>query len=468
MQMKFFFVTALISLIVCTAHSQITLPPIIGDNMLLQKNSEVKLWGHSEKKSEVKVTTSWNNKSYQTKTDKQGHWILSVATPTAGGNYSITITDGTSLTINKILIGDVWYCSGQSNMEMQLQGMTASQPIKGSNDVIARAYKNKKMRVFTVHFGKDGEGADKAYSGKWQEIDSATASEFSAIGYWFGSQLSDALDIPIGMICSAKGGTRIEQWSNKEDLDTFTANELHSKTEGNSGLYSQLVKPISQYSVKGFLWYQGESNWDSNPSSYGTIFEKMIARWRSDWNGANLPFYFVEVAPMKNLAAVELRMGQYKVAQNMTSVGMASTIDVGEPECIHPSDKETVAKRLAYLALSKTYGFSGIRSDNPSFKECIVKSDGKIWIEFTHADFGFYPRNNIDGFEVAGADMVFKPVKADAIYVRELDKNFIQIDASEIDSPQYLQYCYHSWTKGTLYNTFDLPVLAFRTELPVK
>lgn len=192
----------------------------------------------------------------------------------------------------------------------------------------------------------------------------------------------------------------------------------------------------------------------------------MIARWRSDWNGAELPFYFVEVAPMKNLAAVELRMEQYKVAQNMASVGMASTIDVGEPECIHPSEKEIVAKRLAYLALSKTYGFSGIRADNPSFKECIVKSDGKVWIEFTHADLGFYPRNNIEGFEVAGADMVFKPVKGDAIYVRELDKNFIQIEASEVDSPQYLQYCYHPWAKGTLYNTFDLPVLAFRTKLP--
>lgn len=187
--MKRFFAIALTLLIVCVVHSQITLPPIIGDNMLLQQNSEVKLWGYSEKKSEVKVTTSWNNKSYHTKTDKQGHWLLSVDTPSAGGNYSITITDGTPLTINNILIGDVWHCSGQSNMEMQLQGMTASQPIKGSNDAIATAYKNKKMRVFTVHFGKDGEGPDKAYSGKWQVIDSATAAEFSAIGYFFGSQI---------------------------------------------------------------------------------------------------------------------------------------------------------------------------------------------------------------------------------------------------------------------------------------
>lgn len=130
----------------------------------------------------------------------------------------------------------------------------------------------------------------RPYAGKWEIVDSATAADFSAIGYFFGRTLSDVLDIPIGMICSAKGGTRIEQWSSKIDLDTFTANERHSTTSGNSALYNQLVKPISQYGIKGFLWYQGESNWDSNPKSYGPVFEKMIARWRSDWGQGELPF----------------------------------------------------------------------------------------------------------------------------------------------------------------------------------
>lgn len=448
-------------------YARITLPPILGDNMLLQQNSDVKLWGKSDK-SKVTVTTSWDGKTYQTKTDDQGNWLVKVTTPTAGGDYFITLTDGEAITINNILIGDVWYCSGQSNMEMQLKGMTASQPIVGSNDAIATAAKLKKMRIFTVAFGSEGEGADKPYAGKWEIVDSATAADFSAIGYFFGRTLSDVLDIPIGMICSAKGGTRIEQWSSKIDLDTFTANERHSTTSDNSALYNQLVKPISQYGIKGFLWYQGESNWDSNPKSYGPVFEKMIARWRSDWGQGELPFYFVEVAPMEHLASVDLRMEQYKVAKKVPFVAMASTIDVGEPHCIHPCQKEVVAKRLAYIALAKTYGMSGIRADNPSFKECRITGNGKIWIEFDHAEYGFYPRNNIEGFEIAEADGVFRPVKAYPVYVRELDKNFIQIDITEITNPKYVRYCYQPWVKGSLYNTFGLPVLAFSEEIPNK
>lgn len=464
--MKKTFLLLLLNILVCSIYPRITLPPILGDNMLLQQQSRVKLWGSSDKKSEVKITASWDGKEYRTKTDREGNWSVEIVTPEAGENYSITISDGEALTINNILIGDVWYCSGQSNMEMQLQGMTASQPVAGANEAISTAFKMKKMRIFTVAFGADGEGADKEYAGKWEIVDSSTAAKFSAIGYFFGRTLTDVLDIPIGIICSAKGGTRIEQWSDKADLDSFSPSELNKATVGNSGLYKQLVKPISQYNIKGFLWYQGESNWESNPVSYGAIFEKMIARWRSDWGQNNLPFYFVEVAPMKHIASVELRESQYRVARAVPFVGMASTIDVGEPECIHPSQKEIVAKRLSYIALSKTYGMSGIRSDNPYYKECRVNEDGKIWIEFNNAEFGFYPRNNIEGFEVAEADGVFKPVAADAVYIRELDKNFIQIENPEKTDIKYVRYCYLPWVKGALYNTFDLPVLSFSAELP--
>jgi sialate O-acetylesterase len=451
----------------CGAYSRITLPPVIGDNMLLQQQSKVKLWGKSDRKSEIKVTTGWDAMNYSTVTDKHGNWLVVVTTPVAGGDYSIVITDGDELVINNVLIGDVWYCSGQSNMEMPLKGMTASQPVIGANDAIAAAAKMKKMRVFTVAFGAEGEGVDKPYSGKWEIVNSETAADFSAIGYFFGRNLSDMLDIPIGMICSAKGGTRIEQWSDMVDLDTFSPHELNSNVIGNSGLYLQLVKPITQYAIKGFLWYQGESNWESNPGSYGAIFEKMIARWRIEWGQGELPFYFVEVAPMRHLASVELREGQYRVARSVPSVAMASTIDVGEPECIHPGQKEVVAGRLSCIALSKTYGMSGIRADNPSFKECWINQDGKIWIEFNHAEYGFFPRNDIDGFELAGSTGIFKPVKADAVYIRELDKNFIQIDGNEVDAPSQVRYCYQPWVKGTLYNTFNLPVLSFCSKLPV-
>lgn len=262
------------------AHSKITLPPIIGDNMLLQQQTDVKLWGKSDKKGEVKIKTSWDGKSYHTTIDNQGSWHVNITTPEAGGDYSITLNDGDELTIKNILIGDVWYCSGQSNMEMQLKGMTASQPIVGANEAIATAIKLKKMRIFTVAFGTEGEGAGLPYSGKWEIVDSETAADFSAFGFFFGRYLSDVLDIPIGMICSAKGGTRIEQWSDMDDLNSLPKDKLHETTVGNSGLYQQLVKPITQYAIKGILWYQGSSNWASNPQHYGTIMETMIARWR--------------------------------------------------------------------------------------------------------------------------------------------------------------------------------------------
>ncbi|MCD8177780.1 MAG: GDSL-type esterase/lipase family protein, partial [Tannerellaceae bacterium] len=448
-------------------NAQISLPPIIGDHMVLQQQSKVKLWGRSGNGKKVQVTTGWDNKTYRTQSGPRGNWEVEVTTPVAGGTYSITITDGTPLTLHNILIGDVWYCSGQSNMEMPLKGMTASQPVTGANEAIATAVKNKKMRLFTVRFGPEGEGPDKPYTGKWEIVDAATAAGFSAIGYFFGQYLTDVLDIPVGMICSAKGGTRIEQWSAQTDLDTFASHELNSTTAGNSGLYRQLVKPLSNYNIKGILWYQGESNWQSNPSTYGAIFEKMITRWRTDWNNQELPFYFAEVAPMKQLASVQLREEQYRIARTVPHVAMASTIDVGEPECIHPAQKEIVARRLAWIALAKTYGQTGIRADNPSFRSCYRTADGKIHIEFNHAEYGFTPpRNNIEGFEIAGPDSLFVPVTAHAVYIRETGTNVIEIENTGIANPRYVRYGYYPWVKGSLYNTFDLPVLSFSAEIP--
>lgn len=449
-------------LLIGSAHAKITLPPILGDNMLLQQQCEVKLWGKSDRKSPISLTTGWDGRHYRATPDKEGNWIVKVFTPPAGGTYSITFSDDKNkLTINNILIGEVWHCSGQSNMQMPLKGMTASQPVTGSNDAIFMAARMKKMRIYTVKSGPNG-----TYTGSWEVVTPNTAAEFSAIGYFFAACLINALDIPVGMICTARGGTRIEVWSAKADLDTFRPEELNSITPGNSKLYNQLVKPISQYTIKGFLWYQGESNRLSNPVSYGEIFRKMIFRWRSDWGQGELPFYFVEVAPMNKTSSVELRESQYRVARTVPGVAMASTIDVGEPDCIHPSQKEVVAKRLAYIALSRTYGLTAIRSDNPTFRECIRKEGGKLWIGFDYAEYGFYPRSDIEGFEVAGADSIFRKVRADAIYVREADRNYIQISTSDIVKPKYVRYCYLPWLKGTLYNTYGLPVLAFSTEIP--
>lgn len=457
--MKKRILTALLALAgMLPAGAKVTLPPLFGDNMVLQQSAEVKIWGASDRRGAVEVTTGWNGKKYKAPVDASGHWEVRIGTPQAGGPYTLTLSDGERTVLNNILIGEVWLCSGQSNMEMPLKGFTASQPTEGAGEAIATAYKHKELRLFTVERIPSG-----VYTGRWEVCSAQSAADFSAVGFFFGRYIQDVLGVPVGMICSAVGGSRIEEWMDREYLAKYRPDQLFGTAEQGGGLYRAGIKPIAGYGLRGFLWYQGEANWEKNPGNYQNLMTDLVECWRRDWNDDTLPFYFTEVAPF-HTATVGLREAQYAAMNSIPHSGMASTIDIGEQYCIHPARKEEIGHRLAFWALAKTYGIDGIRYKNPAYKSHSVDQD-KVVVEFDDAELGFSPRNGIMGFEAVYKDGRIVPVPGDAVYIREKDLNVIELRPADLADVETIRYCYHPWVVGRLYNTFGLPVLSFSVNL---
>ncbi|MCK5104694.1 MAG: sialate O-acetylesterase, partial [Cyclobacteriaceae bacterium] len=351
----------LIILVLCTTtlKAEIKLPAIFGDHMVLQQNTNASIWGKATPRQTVQVVTSWESETYSTKSDKEGNWKLKVKTPIAGGPYTITISDDTSLTLNNVLIGEVWVCSGQSNMQMTMSGYR-NQPILGSNEAIALS-KNKSIRLFTVERNKSLEQLQD-FSGSWGECTPGNVSEFSATAYFFGRMIEEALDVPVGLICSSWGGTRIEPWMSENGFNKFNWVTLPDKNQTGdfsqqtpTVLYNAMIKPMVGYAIKGGLWYQGESN-RNEPDHYRELMPGLVENWRNEWGIGDFSFYYTQIAPFdygsKGINSALLREAQLKASTAIPNIGMASLMDVGEKHNIHPADKEAAGERLAYLALA--------------------------------------------------------------------------------------------------------------------
>ncbi len=244
--------------------AEVKLPVIFGDHMVLQQQTDAAIWGTATARSKVEVITSWNNQSYSTKADSDGKWKLKVKTPEAGGPFSITISDGETLQLNNVLIGEVWVCSGQSNMQMTMNGYH-NQPILGSNQAIATSTNNT-IRLITIERDKSLERLDD-FSGKWMECNPESVGNFSATAYFFGRMIQQALDVPVGLICSSWGGTRIEPWISESGIKNFDWVNLPDKKQAGdfnqqtpTVLFNAMIAPMVGFAIKGGLWYQGESN----------------------------------------------------------------------------------------------------------------------------------------------------------------------------------------------------------------
>jgi len=245
-------------------NAEIKLPAIFGNNMVLQQQTDAAIWGTSSVNKSVEVTTSWNSKSYTTQSDARGNWKLKVATPAAGGPYSITISDGNPLILENILIGEVWILSGQSNMQMPMKGYL-NQPILGANEAIATS-RNKSIRFFTVVRNKSLTNLED-FAGEWLECEPENLVEFSAAGYFFGQMIHQALDVPVGLVNSSWGGTRIEPWISEMGIKKFDWVKLPEKSskvdfsqQTPTVLFNAMISPMVGLAVRGALWYQGESN----------------------------------------------------------------------------------------------------------------------------------------------------------------------------------------------------------------
>jgi sialate O-acetylesterase len=457
-------------------HAKVTLPSILGDNMILQQQSLVKIWGKAKEKTNVTVKTSWNDNVYAVTSNEKGDFVAEIATPAANNMpYKISITDGEEIILKNILIGEVWFCSGQSNMEMPVKGFPG-QPVKGSFDVIAKASATMPIRMYTTdsengkwvrQFSKQPQ---TDCNGRWLENTPENVANISAVGYYFARYIQSALNVPVGIIVSSWGGSKVEAWMSREAFATFpeidlsflnNREEVKNPTQTPVVLFNAKIAPLTRFAIRGFLWYQGESN-RGNTDQYARLMPAFVKDLRAQWNIGDFPFYFVQIAPhnydgVERTSAARLREVQEQNMRDIPHSGMVTTMDIGDPLLIHPADKETVGNRLAYWALADTYkklnfGYA------PTYKAMEVK-DSTIVVSFNHAEQGICPTKiEIKGFEIAGDDRVFVPATA----VENGGK--IVVSSEKVSKPVAVRYLYKNFAEATVFNVFGIPASPFRTD----
>ena len=454
----------------------VELPEIISDNAVLQQKSDVKLWGWSKPGRTVTVTPSWSEgKSYIAKADKKtGCWEVNVATPGASFTpQSVSFDDGDKpARIDNVLIGEVWFCSGQSNMEMPLRGFWC-QPVEGAAQAIAYSGKYPGVRMATVPKRASYTPQDRV-EGKWKTSSPSNAAEFSALAYFFATSLSDILDVPVGIISCAYGGSKVEGWMPKSKLDTYPgwdmakeqADSTINEWERIGVMYNAMLRPVLGYTVKGFLWNQGESNVGRH-DEYPQHQKDMVEIWRQEWGLGELPFYFVELPGWKygngeETAAALFRECQHRAAEITPNSGIVCTTDLMYPyelEDIHARQKKPIGERLAFMAANRTYGIEGIPSSYPSFKSVDLQGD-KAVVHFNNADAGLNPNMNLPGFEVAGEDRIFYPATA----TEDWDARTVTVTSDKVSDIKAVRYCFHNFAIGQLKDMNGMPLIPFRTD----
>lgn len=454
--------------------AKVDLPDIFSDNMVLQQQTDARLWGWSEPGAKVTVGTSWSGNAVTVDADKNGKWTATVKTPAASyAPQTLTIADKDGqVKLSNVLIGEVWFCSGQSNMEMPLDGFDNC-PIAGANEVIATSAQYKGIRMATVEKNGQLSPVDRC-QGKWKVCNPENSPRFSATAFFFARMVNSVLDVPVGIINCSWGGTMVEGWLPRDTVAKYPDIDLKRdirKEEPHDWwhylsptlMYNGMLRPLEGYTIKGFLWYQGESNVGKH-KTYAQRLKTMVDLWRKEWGQGELPFYFVEIAPFgkyEGRASAFLREAQYKAQSLIANSAMVSTNDLVEPyeaENVHPKDKRSVGSRLAYQALAKTYNIKGIEADCPAYKSMEVKGDTVV-LSFVHADNGFNRMKGMEGFEVAGADHEFYPAKAEL-----LGKNQIVVVCDKVSSPVSVRYAFHDYSPGNVANLRGLPLVPFRTD----
>lgn len=459
--------------IAASLQAKVTLPSFFGDNMVLQQNADVAVWGTTDKGPKtVTVAPSWTRTKYKVTADAAGKWFLRIPTPSAGGPYSISFNDGDKLTISNVLLGEVWFCSGQSNMEMPMNGFD-SQPVEGGTDAILGAKPSVPIRMCTIKRKASLVPVDTSV-GSWEENTPEAVAGTSATAYFFATRLHEVLGVPVGLLITDWGGSHIEAWINRETLEAGFKEEFDlAFLEGSEVpkkphhkpclLFNGQVAPLVPFTFKGMLWYQGESN-RLHPEQYTRLQPAYVKMMREVFENPEAPFYFVQIAPYKYDNPDDIDVGIFNLAQEKTlalipNSGMAATVDVGEFGTIHPCKKKQVGDRLAFQALVKTYGIKGIEADAPTFKS-VVFQDGMALVTMNAGPRGISPRGqDLTGFELAGEDGVWYPATARVSKVYNL-----KVTSEHVPAPVKVRYCMHDWSVGTVFNGFGIPALPFTTD----
>lgn len=459
--------------------AKVKLPHVLASNMVLQQDSNVKLWGKAKPNAKLSVKTSWDNKTYKTTVANDSTWLVTVKTPKADNKaYQIVFNDGEKTQLDNILMGEVWFCSGQSNMEMPMRGFDR-QPLRGTNAIIAKQKPTTPIRMFITDskkgswFRQFSKTPQADCYGEWLDNRPENVSVTSAAAYFFATYLQDVLDTPVGLIVSTLGGAKVEPWMSREAISQFKDIKLDILNNDKKPniwqdpcvLYNAKIAPFLNYNIKGFLWYQGESN-RNNADQYRYLMEAFVKDLRGKWGLGELPFYFVQIAPYRYgnpdaTDAAKLREVQALNAKEIPNSGMVCTLDIGAPNFIHPVDKETVGTRLALLALGQTYGRKGFGYLTPTYKS-MEKKDGKIYINMDNAPYGgVCPMwTSLKGFEIAGEDKVFHPAFAEV----EEKTCRLAVSSKDVPNPVAVRYCYHNYAEASVFNLYGLPLAPFRTD----
>ncbi len=456
---------AICFLAILNTWSQVKLPAIFSDHMVLQANSQVPVWGKARAGSKISVKTSWSSISYTVTAAPDSSWKVVVKTPGPGEIHSMRISDGKGTEISDILMGDVWLCSGQSNMTMPLKGFPTD-PVQGAMEEMLQS-DHKNIRLFDVGRATNPE-PQFDLTGSWKVVNAENLANFSATAWFFGKTINEVLHQPVGLITSSWGGSHIETWMSKNALKKFPEIELplskaftKAPNQTPTILFNNMIYPVVGYGLKGIIWYQGESN-KNNPALYARLLPAMVADWRALWRQQRLPFYYLQIAPFdyrsgKNSAY--LREAQVKALTEIPDADIGFLMDAGEAENIHPSDKKKAGQRLAYLAMVNTYGVKGIPATGPIYRSLQISSD-TAYVSFLNKGNGLSSKGKkLTLFEIAGADKVFYP--AEAIITRT---GVAVYNKSRVKHPVAVRYAFTDYANGELFNTYGLPASSFITD----
>lgn len=475
---KLSFILAVCLLFILNAKAEVVLPKILGNNMVLQRDKPVAIWGTAS--AGETVTVSFAGQQKKAISDASGNWKVVLDPMNASSEGREMLISGTNvIKLENILVGEVWICSGQSNMSYEMRKnskvhkpdtSTANSPV----DELERAH-NPQIRIFTVT-QKNLRKPDSTHSG-WAIAEDSALRAFSAAGYFFAKNLNHDLKVPVGMICSAISGSRIEPWAPQEAFDAIPYfKENNIKIEGDPGkLYVHMIKPLVPFAIRGFLWYQGESAaYLTETISYTYKMEALINWWRKLWNDEKLPFYYVQIAPFyyscvkdPKIKYTEFTEPEFHEAQTMAlkipHTGMVVTTDLNDDiKNLHPPFKWEVGRRLELQALANTYGKKVVFS-GPMYDHMRI-SGNKMILYFKYSGKGLvsYDGKPLDYFEIAGSDGKF--VKADAV----IKGKKVIVSSPEVLSPVAVRFGWNEAAQPNFYNKNGLPAVPFRTDNPLK
>lgn len=481
-----------------TANSQVSVPAIFNNHMVLQRNHQNPIWGKASVGE--KITVSIDKQKQHTIADSKGNWRVQLDSLKVGGPYKLTIKGKNKIVFDDVLVGEVWVCSGQSNMQWSVINSNHS-----DLELASANYPN--IRLFSVPLVGTPELQTSMQDTTWYACTPKNIPEFSAAGYFFGRKLHQTLGVPIGLINASWGASSLESWVPREAMEKsngftelledwdlavseFTDEKLIEVTKlyedweakGSPGAkmrpprdirigqnrpanaFNGVINPIAGYGIKGVLWCQGESNLGRG-YQYRSLFPLLINSWRALWQQGNFPFYWIQLASMKDLDTqptesdwAVLRESQTKTL-SLPNTGEVISMDMGEARDIHYRNKQTIGNRLARLALVKDYGYK-FASESPQFESMEIKED-KIIITFNNIDEGLYAYDfeTVKGFAISGEDKKFVWAKATII-----DKNKIEISSDKISVPVAVRYAWSDNPEANLYDRNGMPVTGFRTD----